>query len=105
MDVYVQTWPKRKGHCYYFYKLSSTAADVIRLGIFSKTSAEWCIFFWKMQQYFFSWSPVPPQMGRKHLEEIFSGFLEGLADSTMELIDSRCEGTQWNSEAFFCLSL
>lgn len=44
--------------------------------------------------FFFSWSPVPPRMGRKHLEDIFSGFLEGLADSTMELIDSRCEGAQ-----------
>lgn len=52
-DVYVRTWLKREAHCYYFYKLSYKAADVIRLGIFSENSAGWCIFFLEMQQYFF----------------------------------------------------
>lgn len=96
LDVYVQTWLKREAHCYYFYKLSSKAADVIRLGIFSKTSTRMVYFLLKNATvfFFFSWSLVPPRMGRKHLEDIFSGFLEGLADSTMELIDSRCEGAQ-----------
>lgn len=55
--------------------------------------------------FFFSWSPVPHRMGRKHLEAIFSGFLKGLADSTMELIKSRWEGAQRNSEAFFSIFL
>lgn len=68
--------------------------------------SEWCILFWKMQQYFFfSQSPVPPHMWWEHLEDIFFWLLEGLADSTMELIDSRCVGAQWKSEAFFYLSL
>lgn len=37
-------------------------------------------------------------MWRTHLEEISSCLLQGLADSTMELIDSRCVGAQWNSK-------
>lgn len=37
-------------------------------------------------------------MWRTHLEDISSCLSQGLADSTMELIDSRCVGAQWNSK-------
>lgn len=41
------------------------------------------------------------ECGEKHLEDISSCLLEGLADSTMELIDSRCVGARRNSEGLF----
>lgn len=55
--------------------------------------------------YFFHGPLFHQEWEKKHLEHIFSGVLEALADSTMELIESRCGGAQWNSKAFFCLSL
>lgn len=54
----------------------------------------------KMQQYL-SPSRDILWMWRKHLEDISSCLLEGLADSTMELIDSRCVGARRNSEGLF----
>lgn len=77
------------------YDHSDRPADVVGLGISSRTGPRWCIFFTKkMQQYFFSWSTISPRMGKKHLEDIFLVLLEGLADSTVELIESRCKGDQ-----------
>lgn len=90
LDVYVQTW-----HTAIIFTNSVIRLQMLCDKEFSVKPAQNSVFsFEKCNSIFFSWSPVPPRMGKKHLEHIFSGVLEGLADSTMELIESRCGGTQ-----------
>lgn len=53
MCTYVQTWPKRREHCYDFYKLSYKNVDVIQLGIFSKNPHRLVYFLLKNATVFF----------------------------------------------------
>lgn len=41
------------------------------------------------------------ECGKNIWKRFFLALLEGLADSTMELIESRCEGAQGNSETLY----
>lgn len=86
MCTLAQTWPKKLVLLWQ----SQLCVDVIQSGIFAQNGP-------------FSLHEKGPfhdilWMWRTHLEDISSCLSQGLADSTMELIDSRCVGAQWNSK-------
>lgn len=69
-----------------------------------RQSTEWCILS-KNAAVFFHGPPFHHNVERTSGRHFFLTLSEGLADSRMERINSRCEGAQGNSETLFCLSL
>lgn len=71
-----------------------------------KKAAHWMVYsLEKCNCIFFHGPPFHRKCGKNIWKTFFLTLSEGLADSRMERINSRCEGAQGNSETFFCLSL
>lgn len=73
---------------------------------FLKKAAHWMVYsLEKCNRIFLHGPPFHRKCGKNIWKTFFRTLSEGLADSRMERINSRCEGAQGNSKTFFCLSL